>query len=46
MDEQFYFHMRLEIENNMRKIESDNFVKDEIPTSDFMKDLSVFEALD
>lgn len=28
VDEQFFFQMRLEIENNMRKIENDYSVKD------------------
>lgn len=45
MDELFYFQMRIAIENNISKIENDNFAVEELPPADLLATLSLFQQL-
>lgn len=43
MDELFYFQMRIAIENNIGKIENDNFAVEELPPADLLATLPLFQ---
>lgn len=45
MDELFYFQMRIIIENNIRKIENDNFATEELPPADLLRTHPLFKVI-
>lgn len=45
MDELFYFQMRITIENNIRKIENDNFATEELPPADLLRTHPLFKVI-
>lgn len=46
VDELFYFQMRITIEQNIRKVENDNFTTEEMPPADLLRHHSLFKLLE